>query len=114
MGGVGYRSGCRNGVTGKAKQRSSQQGYGNQEKARRRIVVRRTINPEDLSELGVMDAVFAEKSHFWTETKSFRARPAPPFHPAQFPADCAHHSWAPEGVFPLEELLFSAQVPDPL
>jgi hypothetical protein len=80
----------------------------------RHTVVRLTIASEDLSDLGVIDAVFVEKSLFWTETKSFRARPVPPFHPALFQAHWAHHSWAPEGAFPLEEPPVSAQVPDPL
>jgi hypothetical protein len=50
MGGVGYRSGCGNGATAKAEQTSFAQSYENQEKVRRRILVRLTINSKDLSD----------------------------------------------------------------
>ena len=43
MGGVGYRPGCGNGATAKAEQKSFPKNYGNQEKVRRRILVRLTI-----------------------------------------------------------------------
>jgi len=50
MGGVGYRSGCGKGATVKAEQTSFLQNYGNQEKVRRRILVRLTVDSESRSD----------------------------------------------------------------
>jgi hypothetical protein len=82
MGGVGYRHGCGNGATAKAEQKSFSQNYGNQEKVRRRILVRLTINSEDLPGLNVIDAVlFGPRQKIIPSIACFMARLLRYIHP---------------------------------
>jgi hypothetical protein len=63
MGGVGYHPGCGTGATAELKRTSFPQIYGNQEKVKRRTVVRLMSISGDLTILDVIDAVFVEKGH---------------------------------------------------
>ena len=60
MGGVDYHSGCANGATAEPKRTSSLQDYGNQEKVKRRTVVRLMSISGDLTILDVIDTVSVE------------------------------------------------------
>jgi len=50
MGGIGYRSGCGKEASIKAGQTSFSHHYGNQEKVRRRILVRLTVDSGNQSD----------------------------------------------------------------
>jgi hypothetical protein len=60
MGGVGYHPGCGNGAAAEPKRTSFPQIYKNQEKVKRRTVVRLMSISGDLTILDVIDTVSVE------------------------------------------------------